>query len=94
MQRQTVAPESRLVANFRFCASFLVLVTVIVTTNCGGGSSRHLISLDVTPKDVEAVAPNGTVQFVANGTFDRDPTTETNLAVQWNSSDSSVSTIN
>jgi hypothetical protein len=77
----------------RFCSAALFLATAFGTTNCGGSASRHLISLDVTPKDVEAVAPTGTAQFSAEGTFDRNPTTETNLTVQWTSSDSSVVTI-
>ena len=62
-----------------------------------GGSTpvpaRQLVAIRVQPSNGDAVAPSGTIPFVASGTFDQAPTTEDGLAVEWSSSDPSVATI-
>jgi len=60
---------------------------------CGGREPRQLIALDVQPSNAAAVTPRGTTPFSATGTFDQAPTTQTNLTVQWASSDSSIATV-
>jgi hypothetical protein len=50
-------------------------------TSCGGGSSRVLESISISPNP--ALAKNGTVQLVATGTFSSAPVTVTPLAVDW-----------
>ena len=68
----------------------------MILASCGGGASigqpRRLIALAVQPSPASAVQ-GGTVTFRASGTFDQAPTTQSNLPVQWASSDSSVVTI-
>jgi hypothetical protein len=68
-----------------------------ILASCGGGGAsigqpRQLIALAVQPSPASAVQ-GGTVTFQATGTFDQAPTTQSNLPVQWASSDSSVVTI-
>jgi len=76
------------------CTCGLLLAAGIFVTGCGDSkTSRHLTSLSVTPDDVEAVAPTGTAQFSVTGTFDQAPLTDTGVAVQWTTSDSSVATV-
>jgi hypothetical protein len=80
---------------FLSAACGLLFAAGMVSTSCGDSkASRHLISLSVTPADVEAVAPTGTAQFSATGTFDQAPITEMNASVQWSTSDSTVVTVN
>src|ERR1700675_1863163 len=80
---------------FVSCACGVLFAAGMAITSCGDSkTSRHLISLSVTPGDVEAVAPTGTAQFSATGTFDQAPITGTNAAVQWTTSDSAVVTVN
>lgn len=69
----------------------------VILASCGGGGAsmgqpRQLIALAVQPSPASAVQ-GGTVTFQATGTFDQAPTTQTNLPVQWASSDSNVVTI-
>jgi hypothetical protein len=54
---------------------------------------RQLIALTVQPANADAIAPSGTAPFSADGTFDQSPIVETNVPVQWTSSDTSVATI-
>jgi hypothetical protein len=54
---------------------------------------RQLIVLTVQPANADAIAPGGTAPFSADGTFDQSPIAETNVRVQWSSSDTSVATI-
>lgn len=54
---------------------------------------RQLVAITVQPGNGQAIEPGGTVPFTATGTFDQAPITQTNLAVQWASSDSNVATI-
>jgi hypothetical protein len=56
----------------------------MVLMGCGGGSSRTLTSISISPNP--AVAKNGTVQLVATGTFSSAPVTVTPLAVDWSQS--------
>ncbi len=71
----------------------------MVLVSCGGRGAtigvgtRQLIGVSVQPGSGQAVAPNGTVTFSANGTFDQAPTTQSSLPVQWASSDSNVASI-
>jgi hypothetical protein len=74
----------------------LALFATIIVASCGGGAGmglRQLVAVTVQPGNGEAIAPDGTVPFSATGTFDQAPTTQTNLPVQWASSDSNVATI-
>ena len=77
--------------------SILLVAIAAVLSGCGGGSTpvpaRQLVAISVQPSNGDAVAPSGTIPFVASGTFDQAPTTEDSLAVQWSSSDPSVATI-
>jgi hypothetical protein len=57
------------------------------------GQARRLTAVDVRPSEATAAAPGGTAQFSATGTFDQPPTTQTDLAAQWGSSDSSLVTV-
>ena len=52
--------------------------------SCGGGSSRVLESISISPNP--AVAKNGTAQLVATGTFSSAPVTVTPLPVDWSQS--------
>jgi hypothetical protein len=79
---------------FVSCTCGLLCTAGMVFTSCGDSKTlRHLISLSVTPGNVEAVAPTGTAQFTATGTFDQAPITDTSVAVQWTTSDSTVATV-
>ena len=51
------------------------------------------MSISIQPGSAQAVAPDGTISFSAVGNFDQAPLTQTNFAVQWSSSDSSVATV-
>jgi hypothetical protein len=77
-------------------SSVLMCFAVISLAGCGGGASmgqpRQLIAVAVKPTPASAV-PGGTVTFSATGTFDQAPTTQSNLPVQWASSDSNLVTI-
>jgi hypothetical protein len=61
---------------------------------CGGSNfpPRQLIALVVSPTGAGA-NQGDTLPFSATGTFDLAPTTQTNLSVQWASSDTSTATI-
>jgi hypothetical protein len=96
MKLRRVAHERIVESSWVFvnCACGLLLAAGIVVTGCGDSkTTRHLTSLSVTPDDVEAVAPTGTAQFSVTGTFDQAPVTDTGVAVQWTTSDSSVATV-
>jgi Bacterial Ig-like domain (group 2) len=67
------------------------LVLLAALASCSS-PSRHLISLEVQPDNAEAIVGN-TTPFTASGTFDKEPLTETNVKVQWNTSDATVATI-
>jgi hypothetical protein len=68
----------------------------VVLANCGGGSTpmqlRQLIAITVQPSNGDTIVP-GTLPFTASGTFNQPPTTQTNLAARWTSSNSSVATV-
>ena len=74
----------------------IVMMVGALLSGCGGTSNtkeRQLVSISVQPGNAQAVAPGGTIAFSAVGNFDQAPLTQTNFAVQWSSSDSSVATI-
>lgn len=74
----------------------LAIALALIAGGCGGGSStteRRLVSISIQPGNSQAVAPGGTIAFSAVGNFDQAPLIQTNFAVQWSSSDSSVATI-
>lgn len=77
------------------CALTCLISYGALLVSCGGGSfqPRQLIALLVLPSDAAASVPGGTLPFSATGTFDSAPTTQTNLAAEWSSSDRSVATI-
>jgi hypothetical protein len=72
-------------------------VLALLGTGCGGSSmatsARVLLSISVQPSNGDATAPTGTLPFTATGTFNQPPTTQTDLGVQWSSSDGSVATM-
>lgn len=79
-----------------------ILVSVaLLLASCGGSPSqpnpisqpRQLTALAVQPASADAVAPNGTFPFTANGTFNQAPTTQDDPKAVWASSDSLVATI-
>jgi Bacterial Ig-like domain (group 2) len=67
------------------------LVLLAALASCSS-PSRRLLSLDVQPSNTEALVGK-TTPFRATGTFDKEPLTETNVNVQWNTSDANVATI-
>lgn len=77
----------------RFVASVIVLGALASCGGGGGGGPRQLLGINVQPVSGRAIAPDGTVPFSATGTFDQAPTTQSNLPVQWASSDSTIATI-
>jgi hypothetical protein len=66
------------------CGSLLIFGCGFLLTSCGGGSSRVLDSISISPNP--AVAKDGTVQLVATGTFSSAPMTVTPLPVDWSQS--------
>lgn len=57
---------------------FLVLSLVSLTLGCGSGTSRTLQSVSATPAVADAMNfPNGQVQFVVTGTYNKPPLTVT-----------------
>jgi hypothetical protein len=70
-----------------------VLLTVCLAA-CGGGSTRHLLSVSIAPPTANgANYPLGAVQFTATGTFDKAPATVTPLTATWSISPSGVASI-
>ena len=64
--------------------------------SCGSANTlppHKLVEIGVDPFNGDAVAPTGTLPFSADGTFNVPPNTETNLSVQWSSSNPNVATI-
>jgi len=71
----------------------VVLLTVCLAA-CGGGSTRHLLSISIAPPTANgADFPLGAVQFTATGAFDKAPTTVTPLTSTWSISPSGVASI-
>jgi hypothetical protein len=71
----------------------VVLLTVCVVA-CGGGSTRHLLSISIAPPTANgADFPLGGVQFTATGTFDKAPVTVTPLTAVWSIAPSGVASI-
>jgi hypothetical protein len=76
-------------------AAFIVSglgISFSMMAGCGGGPPRQLIAVVVSPTGAGA-NQGDTVPFSATGTFDRAPTTQTNLPAQWSSSDTSTATM-
>jgi hypothetical protein len=65
-------------------AALLISGSGLLLARCGGGSSRVLESISISPNP--AVAPDGTVKLVATGTFSSAPVTVSPLAVDWSQS--------
>ena len=71
----------------------VVLLTVCLAA-CGGGSTRHLLSVSIAPPTANgANYPLGGVQFTATGAFDKAPVTVTPLTATWSISPSGVASI-
>jgi hypothetical protein len=83
----------------RFCrisshlGTFLLLAASL---GCGGGKdaieARKLVSLAVRPPAVTATVGDQ-VPLTVTATFNQPPTTQTNFAAQWSTSDEAVATI-
>jgi hypothetical protein len=69
---------SRVSAMHRFWCSFALVLLILVTVSCGGGSGRQLQSISINKTVVGA-----RIQFVATGTFSGSPMTVTPLPVDW-----------
>ncbi len=69
---------------------------VLAVFSACGGSSNTIKSVQVSPQNAQGNAPDGTVGFTANGTFDsgqsRLLTSQDGLA--WSSSNTAIATIN
>ena len=92
----TSAIRQRTLSPAIFLVFGLVLMAAVLT-NCGGGtvgppSPRQLVSVAVQPNSASATQSN-TVPFSATGTFNKAPTTETNLLARWISSDTNIATV-
>ena len=70
-------------------------ISLSMMASCGGSSMtpHQLIAIAVSPSGAGA-NQGDTVPFTATGTFAQPPTTQTNVAAQWNSSDATTATIN
>jgi hypothetical protein len=72
--------------------AILVLATFLLS--CGGGGTRHLLSISITPPTPNgADYPLGALQFNATGTFDKAPLTANPLTATWSISPSGVASI-
>ena len=69
-------------------------ISLSMMASCGGSSMQphQLIGIVVSPTGAGA-NQGDTVPFTATGTFAQPPTTQTNIPVQWTSSDTSTATI-
>src|SRR5215469_11669502 len=77
--------------------AIVMMLVLFVLGGCGAAGmspqGRQLLSIAVQPDTGDAVAPDGTIPFSATGNFDQAPTSETNLAVAWSSSDPRIATV-
>src|SRR5260370_22747638 len=74
--------------------SSAILLLTASLVGCGGGSTRHLLSISISPPTANgANFPLGAVQFTATGTFDKAPVTVTPLTATWSISPSGVASI-
>ena len=74
--------------------SIAILLLAVALVGCGGGSTRHLLSISISPSTADgANFPLGGVQFTATGTFDKAPATVTPLTATWSISPSGVASI-
>jgi hypothetical protein len=74
----------------------LLACVALVLGSCGdsqSGGPRQLVSLNVQPGNAQAIPPDGTIPFSAIGTFNQAPTSQSNLPVQWASSDSTIAQV-
>jgi hypothetical protein len=72
----------------------IAVVLLSVCLACGGGSTRHLLSITVAPPTANgANYPLGALQFTATGTFDKALLTVTPLTATWSISPSGVASI-
>jgi hypothetical protein len=73
-----------------------LVCTALALFSACGGSSNTIKSVQVSPQDAQGNAPNGTVGFTANGTFENGQsrllTSQDGLA--WSSSNIVIATIN
>jgi len=71
-----------------------ILLLTAPLIGCGGGGSRHLLSVSISPPTANgANYPLGAVQFTATGTFDKAPATVTPLTGTWSISPSGIASI-
>jgi hypothetical protein len=74
---------------------FLAFTLIILTLGCGNGTPRALQSVTANPASADAKNfPNGRVQFIPTGTFNKPPTTVTPLPVTaWLAQGNTIATI-
>ncbi|MCI0403062.1 MAG: Ig-like domain-containing protein [Acidobacteria bacterium] len=78
---------------FRLVAGVAVFaVLMLASTSCG--SPAGLLSIAVIPADVTLRQQGSTVQFIANGVFERGPDQDITSRVTWASALPSVATVN
>ncbi|HEX3320385.1 MAG TPA: hypothetical protein VHR84_06760 [Terriglobales bacterium] len=74
-----------------------IVVLAISLGSCGGGDAnfqqRQLVALTVHPAEAGGVQ-GAQVPFSATATFDQAPTTKTDFAAHWASSDPTIATVN
>src|SRR5271154_1596449 len=85
-------------ATVLFSSGLVMLASIcLVLAACGGGLApfepRQLIAVNVQPNQAVAVPPGGTLPFAASGAYNRAPTNQPDLPVQWVSSNAGTATI-
>lgn len=67
---------------FHLALEVLLFASVLATIGCGSSTPRKLLSVTVSPSAADAQNfPNGQVQFVATGMFNKPPTQVTPFQV-------------
>ena len=73
----------------------LLILPLLSTAGCGSSAPRRLLSVTASPASADAKDfPNGRVQFIPTGTYNRPPTTVTPQPVTaWSTSGNAIATI-
>jgi len=75
--------------------TLLALALIVLTAGCGNSTPRMLQSVTASPASADAKNfPNGQVQFIPMGTYNKPPTTVTPLPVTaWSASPIAIATV-